>query len=118
MKELGHQEILDALPADRAGIAYSALASSNQQLKSLALSIEDGGPYYAPTVETVRERKYPLTRATWIFVNRARDRPLDPKVKEFLRYILSRDGQRDVAQEGDYLPLPADVLLAELRLLQ
>jgi phosphate transport system substrate-binding protein len=118
MKELGQQQILEALAADRAGIAYSALEGLNQQLKPLALSVEDGGPYYAPTVETVRERKYPLTRATWIFVNRAPDRPLDPKVKEFLRYILSLDGQRDVAQEGDYLPLSTDVLLAQLRLLQ
>jgi len=118
MKELGHQQILDALAVDRAGIAYSALGSLNQQLKPLALSVEDGGPFYAPTVETVRERKYPLTRATWIFVNRAPDRTLDPKVKEFLRYILGREGQRDVANEGDYLPLSTDVLIAQRRLLQ
>jgi phosphate transport system substrate-binding protein len=118
MKELEHQQILDALAGDRAGIAYSALAGLDRQLKPLALSIEDGGPYFAPTVETVRERKYPLTRATWIFVNRAPGRPLDRNVKEFLRYVLSRDGQRDVAQEGDYLPLSTDVVRAQLRQLQ
>lgn len=117
MKELGDLQVLDALAKDRAGIACSALGYLNQQVKPLALSSEDGKAYYPPTVEHVRERKYPLTRATWIFVNRQPDRPLDPKVREFLRYVLSRDGQRDVEQEGDYLPLTQDVLLAQLRLL-
>jgi len=117
MKELGDPQILDALAADRAGIAYSALGHLNQAVRPVSLSADAGGPYFSPTIENVRERKYPLTRATWIFVNRPPDRPLDPKVKEFLRYVLSRDGQRDVEAEGDYLPLSADVLLAQLRLL-
>jgi phosphate transport system substrate-binding protein len=115
MKELADVQVLDGLAKDRAGIAYSALGYLTQQVKPLALSLEDGKAYYLPTVENVRERKYPLTRATWIFVNRQPERPLDAKVREFLRYVLSRDGQRDVEQEGDYLPLRQDVLLAQLR---
>src|SRR5262249_58454755 len=99
------------------GIAYSAAGYLTQHVKAVALSLEDGGPYYPPTVENVRERKYPLTRATWIFMNRPPDRPLDPRVREFLRYVLSPDGQQDVVPDGDYLPLMPDVLLAQRRLL-
>jgi len=117
LKELRDEQVLGALAADRAGIAYSTLGYQNQEVKPVALSAEDGRSYYSPTIENVRERKYPLTRATWVFVNRTPDRPLDPRVKEFLRYVLSRDGQRDVEKERDYLPLPADALLAQLRLL-
>jgi len=35
-------------------------------------------------------------------------------VEEFLRYILSRQGQQDVAAEGDYLPLTPQVLRQQL----
>jgi phosphate transport system substrate-binding protein len=111
----GLQQILDTLATDRDGVALSALGVANRQVKPLALSQEDAGPYYAPTVENVQSRKYPLSRATWIFVNRAPDRPLDPKIGEFLRYVLSREGQQEVARAGDYLPLPADVVLEQLR---
>jgi phosphate transport system substrate-binding protein len=114
----GQQQVLDALARDRDGIGYSALGHLRPNLKPLALSVGEGGPYYSPTVENVRERRYPLTRATWVFVNRPPGRPLDGKVREFLRYVLSRDGQQDVVREGDYLPLPPDVLLAQLSQLQ
>jgi len=114
----GHREILDALATDPVGIAYTALGELNQQVKPIALSIDDGGPYFGPTLENVQERKYPLTRATWIYVNRAPGGSLEPKVNEFLRYVLSSEGQQDVVHEGDYLPLSPDVLLTQLRLIK
>jgi phosphate transport system substrate-binding protein len=42
----------------------------------------------------------------------------DPRVKEFLRYILSRQGQQDVAQDGSYLPLPPAAARAQLQKLE
>ncbi len=40
--------------------------------------------------------------------------PVDPKVKEFLRYVLSRQGQQDVARDGGYLPLTPGLARAQL----
>ena len=45
-------------------------------------------------------------------------RPVDPKVKEFLRYILSSEGQTQVMRDGKYLPLTADTVRAQLKLLE
>src|SRR6266478_9021902 len=54
--------------------------------------------------------------------DRANGDPADPKVapklKEFLRYILSRQGQQDVAREGDYLPLTAAITKEQLKKLE
>jgi len=33
---------------------------------------------------------------------------MDPNVMEFLRYVLSREGQAAVAKRGAYLPLTAE----------
>ncbi|HWS61270.1 MAG TPA: hypothetical protein VN325_00830, partial [Steroidobacteraceae bacterium] len=40
---------------------------------------------------------------------------VDPKVREFLRYILSKQGQQDVVRAGDYLPLPLATVKEQLR---
>jgi phosphate transport system substrate-binding protein len=44
--------------------------------------------------------------------------PVDPKVREFLRYLLSREGQQDIVNDGGYLPLNADAIAAELKKLR
>jgi len=46
-----------------------------------------------------------LSRSVWIYINRSPEQALDPKTREFMRYILSRQGQEAVAREGEYLPL-------------
>src|SRR5215813_186973 len=110
--------ILDALARDSYGIAYANLRYANARVKPLALASNDGGPFYAATKENLIARKYPLTRAAMIYVNRAPNQPLDPKVKEFLRYVLSAEGQQAVKREGDFLPLSETVVPEQLKNLE
>jgi len=51
----------------------------------------------------------------YIYVNRKPGTPLEPKIKEFLKMVLSRQGQDVVAKEGVYIPLQPDVVAEELR---
>jgi phosphate transport system substrate-binding protein len=114
----GGLRILEALAGDPYGIAYSNLRYMNTQVKPLALAATDGGPYYEATKENLIQRKYPLTRFITAFVNRAPGRPLDPKVREFLRYILSREGQQEIVRDGNYLPLSEESVRTQLRKLE
>jgi phosphate transport system substrate-binding protein len=52
--------------------------------------------------------RYPLQRYLYIYVNRKPGQPLDPLVKEFLRFVLSRQGQSMVSADH-YVPLSASV---------
>ena len=54
----------------------------------------------------------------YIYLNKAPDKPLDPKIVEFLRFILSRQGQESVAQQKVFLPLPAVTISEQLKKLQ
>ncbi len=107
------------LTNDKYGIAWSGIphARNIAGVKPLALS-NGGGEYVEPTRENFQNRTYPLTRSIFIYVNRPPGKPLDAKVQEFLRYILSRDGQQDVLRQGEYLPLTSEVVSEELRKLQ
>ena len=107
------QRILDALAADPAGIAISNPHYASAEVKALAIGRSAAGPFVPLTRETVAARTYPLTRGVFFFAVK-----LDDRLTEFLRYILSREGSRDVVREGCYSPLPVALLrdqLARLR---
>jgi len=112
------QRILDALANDPLGIAVSNLRYMNPHVKPLALASKDGEPYYEATKENLVGRKYPLTRVIPAFFNRAPGQPLDPKVKEFLRYLLSFEGQQDILRDGNYLPLCQSCIRDQLKKLE
>ncbi len=105
--------MLRALAADPLGIAYAPIAYRNEGVKLVALAEKADGPFVAPTRATVADRSYPLARSAYIYVSpdtATGDRaPMEPKVREFLRYVLSRQGQEDVAREGDPLPLTPEI---------
>jgi phosphate transport system substrate-binding protein len=97
------------------GLTYALLANVTPNVKVLQVAPTDGGPCYAPTTETVYEHKYPMSRYVYIYVNRKPGQPLEPKVKEFLKLVLSREGQDVVAKERVFIPLQPAVVQEELR---
>ena len=103
----GTDQMLDDLEADPLGIAWAGLAhgQGRAKVKVLALAAEAGGPFVAPSRETVGARTYPLTRSIFMQMNRPPGAPLPPPLEAFLRYVLSREGQAQVRAQGDYLPL-------------
>lgn len=112
------QQILDALARDRYGIAVSNLRYQNAQVKPLALATEDGAPYYEATKENLIQHRYPFTRVIPAFINRQPGKPIDPKVREFLSYLLSYEGQHDLVREGGYLPLSEESIREQLKKLE
>ncbi len=106
---------LAALAADKYGIAYSGIRYRNSDVKPLALAANEGGPFIEPSKANTANRAYPLVRDIAIYINRAPGKPIEPTVREFLRFVLSREGQDAVTREGDYLPLTAAVLREQLR---
>ena len=109
------QQIVDALARDRYGIAVSNLRFAGGRMKAVALSAQDGGPFVLPTRESVIDHTYPLARTTYAFIDRRPGSAIDPRLKEFLRYALSPDGQADVLRDHGYLPLAEATRLAQLR---
>ncbi len=107
----------DDLIKDRSGIAYIAAPVGNNlpaELKVLELARDANSPYYAYTYDTLRNRTYPLYDEIYAYADPRKGR-LDPKVREFLRFILSREGQAEVQRDGKYLPLTAEVVREGLK---
>ncbi len=121
MEFADRQVMMEALSKDPYGIAYTGLCYQTPQTKVLALAENAAGPFLVPTRENVASRAYPLSRPVYIYFSP--DTPggepaaPDPKVREFLRYILSRQGQEDVARAGGYQPLTPALVREQLKLL-
>jgi phosphate transport system substrate-binding protein len=107
--------IVAALAADPAGIGYAKLRYMKPSVKVLSLAAENGTAYVEPSRNNVQRRTYPLTRVMTVYLNRAPDQPVDPKLREFLQYILSQEGQQAIVREGGYLPLTPSVVQEQLR---
>jgi phosphate transport system substrate-binding protein len=100
---------------DPYGITYAAINYGTPQVKPLALAATAAGPYVAPTIDSVQNRSYPLSREVYYYANRPPGKKIDPLVKEFLRYVLSREGQEAVQRDGKYLPLTAQLAREQLK---
>ena len=118
--KLAGQLMLEDLAKDPYGIAYCAGGNTwlTPQIKAVALSVKDGGPYYELTLDNVRDRTYPMYADVFFYIDRDPNKPVDPKVKEFLRYVLSSEGQAQVMRDGKYLPLTGEVVRAQLKRLE
>jgi phosphate transport system substrate-binding protein len=106
--------IAQGVAADPYAIGIAGFGNLTPDVKALALSEKQGGTYFTGTFDEVVDQKYPLSRVTYIYLNRPPGQPLDPKVREFLKYILSKEGQDTVLKEGIFLPLPAEMVKQEL----
>lgn len=106
--------ITNGVAADRYGIAYTGKPFENPNTRLVPLS-GDGGRRFVPlTLKTVQDRTYPLLRDVYYYFRREKGKPVDPKVREFLRYVLSREGQAAIQADGKYLPLTPAAAQAQL----
>ncbi|WP_440224399.1 PstS family phosphate ABC transporter substrate-binding protein [Dokdonella sp. MW10] len=107
----GGQKLLDALALDRDGLGWSGLLYGHPDVKPIAVAVDAHTSAVMPTRDSVADHRYPLRRVITMFLDRAPGQPVEPRVAEFLRYILSREGQQLVVDEGKgYLPVPVDVV--------
>jgi phosphate transport system substrate-binding protein len=109
------QEILARLEKDPDGIAYVRWQPGFEKVvKKLDVAEKAGGPYVEFTQDNVRNRSYPLWGDQSFWVNIKPGTKIDPNAAEFVRFVLSRDGQELVKQDGLYLPLDAATSRHEL----
>jgi len=112
-------QMMDALGNDRYGITYtSMLYRDKPNVKTVPLARDASGPYVMPTLESVQDRSYPLAREVYFYTHRPVGQQIDPLVAEYLRFVVSREGQELVQKDGKYLPLTAELAREQLRELE
>lgn len=107
--------LANELAKNKFGIAWTVepQARKVEGLRPVALAAPEGGAYVAPSRQSFQDRSYPLARNIYIYLNRAPGKSVEPRLREFLRFVLSREGQQILADDGNYLPLTAKLVSDE-----
>lgn len=111
----GSASVVLSVAASRDAMGYAAYGYKTAGVRALALG-ENRDNLIPLTVETVRNEAYPYSRYLYLVVNKAPGKPLPTLEREFLRFVLSRQGQIQVARDG-YFPIRDDMLLRQRRLI-
>jgi phosphate transport system substrate-binding protein len=108
----GSASVVQGVTEDRFAIGYSGIGYRTSGVKPLKLAAKKGGQFFGTDPAEVYSGNYPLSRYLYVYVNKAPNKPLDPLVREFLKFALSKEGQEIVVKDG-YLPIPAKVAQEE-----
>ena len=103
----GSASVVQSVTQSLNGIGYSGIGYKTTGVR--ALPISKGGDYIEATPETAISGKYPLARFLYVYINKHPNKPLLPLEGEFIKLVLSQQGQKVVVKDG-YIPLPAKVV--------
>ncbi|MDH3504576.1 MAG: phosphate ABC transporter substrate-binding protein [Nitrospirota bacterium] len=105
----GSASVVQGVTEDQAGIGYSGIGYRTSGVHALPLSMKAGQPFVEPTYANASTGSYPLSRYLFVYVNITPNQPLSPIVREFLKYVYSREGQMVVIKDG-YFPISEKII--------
>ncbi|WP_407331258.1 PstS family phosphate ABC transporter substrate-binding protein [Enterovibrio sp. 27052020O] len=108
----GSASVVQSVSSSLNAVGYAGVGYRTAGAKMLPLDV-DGELVYA-NVDNVTTGVYPLSRYLYVYLNKVPNRPLAPMEAEFIKLILSRQGQALAAGEG-FVPLPDNVIEDQLK---
>ena len=97
----GSSAVVQGVAADKYAIGYSGIGYKTADVRAIAISGRDG-QCHEPNQEEAYKGLYPITRFLYVYVNKNPSAPLDPLLREFFKYTLSKEGQEVVVKDGYY----------------
>jgi phosphate transport system substrate-binding protein len=101
----GSAAVVQAIATNINGVGYSGIGYSVSGTRAVPLK-NSNGQFVAPSAKAALDGTYPLARYLYVYVNKAPGKALPPAQAEFLKMVLSKEGQMVVDKDG-YIPLPA-----------
>lgn len=108
----GSSGVVQGVTSDLGAVGYSGMGYLTAGVKALPLG-ETADKLKEGTFENSKDGEYPLARFLFVYVNKAPGKPVDTLTLEFVKYVLSKEGQTVVTKDGFY-PLDAATAKATL----
>jgi phosphate transport system substrate-binding protein len=101
----GSSSVVQGIENEVGAIGYSGVGYKTSGVRVVPIAEDGESEAFEPSLQNAETFKYPITRVLYIYVNKPKDGQMDPLAREFLRFILSKQGQEVVVKDG-YYPLP------------
>lgn len=105
----GSASVVQSVSSSLNAIGYSGIGYRTSSVRAVPLAAKEGGPYIESTPEQAASGDFPLSRYLYVYVNKRPNQALAPLDREFVKMMLSKQGQEVVNRDG-YVPLPAAVV--------
>lgn len=92
--------IVQSVSQTQGAIGYIGLAYIDKSVKALKVSYDSGKTFVTPSVETAKNKSYPITRPLFYYYPVSVEKTVSP----FISFVVSDEGQKIVQTEG-YVPL-------------
>ena len=112
----GSASVVQSVAYTDGAIGYAAFGYKTAGVRSLPIALT-GSDYVPVNIDTIASGQYPLSRFLYIVVNKSPNKPLPKVTKEFLTFVLSKQGQSLVSRDG-YIAMPDAMVSAQLALLE
>ena len=112
----GSASVVQSISSTLNAIGYSGIGYRTSSVRAVPLA-KKGGEAFEANEENALAGKFPLARYFYVYVNKAPNKPLSPIDAEFVKLVLSKEGQEVVVKDG-YIPLPAKVVEKTLKELE
>ncbi|MTI15324.1 PstS family phosphate ABC transporter substrate-binding protein [Sansalvadorimonas verongulae] len=109
----GSASVVQSVSASLNGIGYSGIGYKTSSVRTVPLAKKEGQPFVDANPNNAVNGSYPLSRFLYVYVNKQPNKPLAPIEREFLKLVLSQQGQEVVVKDG-YIPLPSGVVDKQL----
>ncbi|MFZ5833049.1 MAG: PstS family phosphate ABC transporter substrate-binding protein [Planctomycetota bacterium] len=109
----GSAAVVNAVANDLGGVGYSGIGYKTADVRVVPLAKTHESKLVEPTFENALDGSYPLGRALYVYVNKKPNEPLPLHVREFIKFVLSQEGQQIVVKDG-FGALPASVIGEQL----
>ncbi|MBE7491876.1 MAG: phosphate ABC transporter substrate-binding protein [Planctomycetes bacterium] len=100
----GSSTVVQLVSEDRTAAGYSGIGYKTAGVRTVPLAKDASSEAFDATPENCYSGKYPLSRFLLIYVNKAPGKELPVSVREFFRYVLSKEGQEVTVKDG-FIPL-------------
>ena len=108
----GSASVVQSVSQSLNAIGYSGIGYKTAGVKAVAIA-KKGEEFIEATAENAANGTYPLSRYLYVYVNKQPNKDLAPMEKEFIRYVLSKQGQQVVEKDG-YVTIPKSVVAKDL----
>ncbi|HEY8331811.1 MAG TPA: phosphate ABC transporter substrate-binding protein PstS family protein [Pseudomonas sp.] len=109
----GSASVVQSISSTLNGIGYSGIGYKTSSVRAVPLS-KKGGEAFEANEANALAGKFPLARYFYVYVNKAPNKPLSPLDAEFIKLVLSKQGQEVVVKDG-YIPLPSKIAAKALK---
>ena len=109
----GSASVVQGVTVDRYAIGYSGIGYATAGVRAVPIAEKEGAACVEATADNSYAGTYPLARFLYVYINKAPAKPLDPLTHEFVKLIVSKEGQEVVVKDG-YFPIPASIAKEEM----